>query len=130
MKESLRAKLDSLAARLQDINGLLAAENATRDMEQFKKLSREHAELSGLVALYDRFRQSERDAAAARDMAADPAMRSFAEEELRDARSAITKLCKKQSRSSGISKHRNPRMRRKFNPFFVFNFSSRNNARL
>jgi peptide chain release factor 1 len=92
VKESLRAKLDSLAARLQDIHGLLAAESATRDMEQFKKLSREHAELSGLVALYDRFRQSERDAAAARDMAADPSMRSFAEEELRDARSAMEKL--------------------------------------
>ena len=92
MKDSLRTKLDSLALRLEEIHGLLASESATRDMEQFKKLSREHAELSGLVALYDRFRQSERDAAAARDMAADPAMRSFAEEELKDARSAMEKL--------------------------------------
>ena len=51
MKPTLRAKLDSLVGRLDDLNGLLAAENATRDMEQFKKLSREHAELSTLVSL-------------------------------------------------------------------------------
>ena len=92
MKESLRAKLDSLAARLEELNRLLAAETATRDMEQFKRLSREHAELSGLVELYERFRSSERDAAAARDMAADPALRSFAEEELREARGSMEKL--------------------------------------
>ena len=92
MKDSLRAKLDSLAARLEELNRLLAAETATRDIEQFKRLSREHAELSGLVELYERFRRSERDAAAARDMAADPALRSFAEEELREARAAMEKL--------------------------------------
>jgi len=92
VKESLRGKLDSLAARLEELNRLLAAETATRDMEQFKKLSREHSELSGLVELYERFRRSERDAAAARDMAADPALRSFAEEELREARGAMERL--------------------------------------
>ena len=92
MKDSLRTKLDSLAARLDELNRLLASESATRDMEQFKKLSREHSELSGLVELYDRFRQSERDAAAARDMTADPSLRSFAEDELKDARSTMEKL--------------------------------------
>jgi peptide chain release factor 1 len=85
----MRAKLDSLVGRLDDINGLLAAENATRDMEQFKKLSREHAELSGLVALYERFRQAERDADDAREMAADATMKSYADEELKKARAAI-----------------------------------------
>jgi len=92
VKDSLRTKLDSLAARLDELNRLLASESATRDMEQFKKLSREHSELSGLVELYDRFRQSERDAAAARDMTADPSLRSFAEDELKDARSTMEKL--------------------------------------
>jgi peptide chain release factor 1 len=92
VKDSLRAKLDSLAARLEEVNRLLAAETATRDMEQFKRLSREHAELSGLVELYERFRGSERDAAAARDMAGDPALRSFAEDELRAARTAMERL--------------------------------------
>jgi peptide chain release factor 1 len=92
VKSSLRAKLDSLVGRLSDINGLLASENATRDMEQFKKLSREHAELSDLVALYERFRQAERDAEEAREMAADASMKSYADEELKKARAAMERL--------------------------------------
>jgi peptide chain release factor 1 len=88
----MRTKLDSLVGRLNDINGLLAAENATRDMEQFKKLSREHSELSGLVSLYERFRQAEQDAEDAREMAADAAMKSYADEELKKARAAMERL--------------------------------------
>jgi len=89
VKPSLRSKLDALAERLEELNRLLAAEDATRDLEQFKRLSREHAELGELVALYARYRQSERDASAARDMAADPDMRGFAEDELRGAQDAM-----------------------------------------
>jgi peptide chain release factor 1 len=47
----LRAKLDSMVGRLGDLDGLLAAENATKNMEQFRNLSREHSELSDLVSL-------------------------------------------------------------------------------
>jgi peptide chain release factor 1 len=85
VKDSLRVKLDSLAARLEDVNRLLAAEDATRDMEQFKRLSREHAEIGGLVALYQRYLQAERDGVAAKDFGADPEMREFADEELKAA---------------------------------------------
>ncbi|MDE2157364.1 MAG: peptide chain release factor 1 [Burkholderiales bacterium] len=92
MKPSLLAKLDSLAARLEELTRLLAAETATRDLEQYRRFSREHAELSELVALYARFRQAERDAAAARDMAADPDLRGFAEEELKSARADMEQL--------------------------------------
>ena len=84
MKPSLRSKLDSLVGRLNDLNGLLASENATRDMEQFKKLSREHSELSNLVALYENYRKAEGDAEAAREL--DLA------EELKNARSAMERL--------------------------------------
>ncbi|TMH10407.1 MAG: peptide chain release factor 1, partial [Betaproteobacteria bacterium] len=45
MKTSIAAKLDQARQRLQDIGALLSSENATRDLEQFRKLSREHAEL-------------------------------------------------------------------------------------
>jgi peptide chain release factor 1 len=89
VKPTLRAKLDSLVGRLNDLNGLLAAEEATRDMEQFRRLSREHADLSELAALYERFRQAERDAQAAREMAADAGMKAFAEEELKSARASM-----------------------------------------
>ncbi len=92
MKPALRAKLDSLVARLPEVEGLLATEGATRDMAQFKKLSREHSELTGLVELYERFRQAERDAQEAKDMVADSTMKGYAEEELRSARAAMERL--------------------------------------
>ena len=71
MKDTLRARLESLCARLEELNVLLAAEDATRDLDQFRKLSREYAELTGVVALYTRYRQAEHDAAAAREIAAE-----------------------------------------------------------
>jgi len=88
----LRAKLDSLVGRLGDLDGLLAAENATRDLEQFRKLSREHSELSHVTGLYEAYRQAERDAAEAREFAADAAMKSYADEELKKARAAMERL--------------------------------------
>jgi peptide chain release factor 1 len=84
VKSTLRSKLDSLVGRLNDINGLLASENATRDMEQFKKLSREHSELSNLAALYENYRKAEGDAEAAREL--DLA------EELKNSRAAMERL--------------------------------------
>jgi peptide chain release factor 1 len=92
VKASLRSKLDSLVGRLEDINALLAAENATRDMEQFRKLSREHAEVATLVSLYESYRQAERDADEAREMAADASMKSYADEELKKARGEMERL--------------------------------------
>ena len=92
MKPSLRTKLDSLAKRLEELNRLLSAENAARDMGEFRKLSREHAELSSLVDLYGRYRQAERDAADAREMASEPSMKGFADEELKTAQGTMQKL--------------------------------------
>ena len=92
MKATLRAKLDSLAARLEELNRLLAAEDATRNLEQFRNLSREHAELASIVALYERYRQAERDADAAREMAADAQMKAFGDEELKSARTRMEAL--------------------------------------
>ena len=84
MKPTLRTKLDSLVGRLADVNRLLASENATKDMEQFKKLSREYAELSSVVGLYDEYRKAEGDAEAAQELDLD--------EELKKARAAMEKL--------------------------------------
>jgi len=89
LKPSLRTKLDSLAKRLEELNRLLSAENAARDMGEFRKLSREHAELSSIADLYGRYQQAERDAAAAGEMASDPSMKGFADEELKAAQARM-----------------------------------------
>ena len=84
MKATLRTKLDSLVGRLETVNRLLAAEDATRNMEQFRSLSREHAELSDVAALYEQYRKAEGDAEAARELALD--------EELKGARQSMERL--------------------------------------
>jgi peptide chain release factor 1 len=84
VKASLRTKLDSLVGRLEQLNGLLAAENATRDMDQFRKLSREHSDVSEVVSLFQKYQQAEGDAEAARELALD--------EELKSARANMERL--------------------------------------
>jgi len=84
VKASLRTKLDSLVGRLEQLNGLLAAENATRDMDQFRKLSREHSDVSEVVSLFQKYQQAEGDAEAARELGID--------EELKSARANMERL--------------------------------------
>ena len=92
MKESLAAKLDSLARRLDELNATLASETATRDMEAYRKLTREHAEIGPVVAAWQTYRQAEADIAAASEMLADPEMRELAESEIADGKSRIASL--------------------------------------
>jgi len=92
MKTSIAVKLDQAQLRLGDINTLLSSENATRDMEQFRKLSREHAELEPIVELFKRYRDTEQDVAEAQEMLADPEMKTYAESEVRAGRERLAAL--------------------------------------
>ena len=74
MKPSMLAKLDQLANRLEEVNSLLMQEGITDNMDQYRKLNREHAELGPLVELYQQYTQADRDIVAAQDMLADPEM--------------------------------------------------------
>jgi len=88
----LRAKLDGMVGRLGDLDARLSAENATKDLAQFRDLSRERSEVSDVVSLYESYRQAERDADDAREMGADASMKAYADEELKKARAAMERL--------------------------------------
>jgi peptide chain release factor 1 len=90
MKPSIARKLDQLTGRLEELNGLLASEEATRDMDAYRRLSREHAEIGPIVDLYRAYCEAERDVATAQEMAGDPSMREFAEAEIRESREKMT----------------------------------------
>jgi peptide chain release factor 1 len=92
MKTSLRVKLDQLSARLQEIDALLAAEEATRDLDRYRALARERAEIDPVVARFAEFRHAEADLAAAVEMAHDPKMRDYADEERRAAETRLAVL--------------------------------------
>ena len=88
----MSAKLDQLTQRLQEVGDLLSQPDATADMDSYRKLTREHAELGPLVALYANYTQAENDTRAAQDMLADPDMKEFAQEEIDDAKTRMAQL--------------------------------------
>jgi peptide chain release factor 1 len=86
------AKLDQLANRLVELDQLLMSEDATANMDNYRKMTREHAELGPLVAVYRDYQQAEADIAAAQDMLADPDMKEFAQEEVAAAKERMAGL--------------------------------------
>ena len=92
MKSSIRQKLDLLTDRLDEIDRMLSSEGGASDMEQFRKLSRERAEVEPVVAQFAAFRQAENDLAEAEAMRDDPEMRDFAEEEIASAKARLPAL--------------------------------------
>jgi peptide chain release factor 1 len=86
MKPSMKAKLEQLDARLAELNSLLVQEEITKDMDQYRKLNREHAEISPVVEQFQLYQQADADEKAALEMQNDPDMKDFAEEEIKNAR--------------------------------------------
>jgi peptide chain release factor 1 len=89
MKQSIRDKLEHLSARLQELDRTLASEEAARDMNTFRELSRERSEIEPVVELYAAYRQAEADGETARELLDDPEMREFADAELQAAQVRI-----------------------------------------
>jgi len=92
MKPTLLNKLAQITERLDELNRLLAGETVTSDLDNYRKLTREHAEISPVVALYKAYRQSETDIANAQAMLADPEMQALAEAEIEDAKARLQQL--------------------------------------
>ncbi|MGA0795031.1 MAG: peptide chain release factor 1 [Quisquiliibacterium sp.] len=81
MQASMRAKLDQFERRLGEVNRLLSSQAAASDLGEFRRLNREHAELTQLVEHYQSWQSADADLKAAESMRADPQMREFADEE-------------------------------------------------
>jgi len=92
MKSSLLSKLDQLAERLEEVGTLMNQESATADMNQYRKLTREHAELEPVVGLYALWRDAQLDIKTAQEMMQDPSMKAFAQEEIDAAQDRIAGL--------------------------------------
>jgi peptide chain release factor 1 len=92
MKTSMQSKLDQLTTRLAELNDLLSREDITANLDQYRKLTREHAELGPVVEHYALWRQASNDALTAQELLADTSMRDFAEDEIRAARERMDKL--------------------------------------
>ncbi len=61
MKPSILAKLASLSERLEELNLLLSSADITSNMDNYRKLTREHAEITPVVEQYHAWQQCEQD---------------------------------------------------------------------
>ncbi|MFN8820272.1 MAG: peptide chain release factor 1 [Betaproteobacteria bacterium] len=92
MKPSMTSKLQQLSTRLQEIDRLLSAEDATRDMNRYRALGQERAEIEPVVGRYGQYARALADEQAAQELLADPDMKALAEEELHAARARMVTL--------------------------------------
>jgi len=92
MKPSILEKLQQLSDRLEEVTHLLGQPEATSDMDNYRKLTREHAELTPVVEVFQNYQLAQSDLADAEEMLSDPEMKDFAAEEIEVAKAKIDTL--------------------------------------
>ncbi|WP_107866830.1 peptide chain release factor 1 [Agitococcus lubricus] len=92
MKASIRARLEQLSERYEEVTALLSDSSTISDNDKFRKLSREHSELGEITQVWQAFGQAEADLATAHEMKSDPEFKEIAEEEIDAALKRIAQL--------------------------------------
>lgn len=92
MNKSIADRLTRLSVRLEELNQLLSSEKITADLDKYRKLTRERAEIVPVVELYQAHKQTELDIQTAREMIPDPHMRDFAEAEIVAGKEKLQKI--------------------------------------
>ena len=82
MKGSMLAKLEQLAVRQKEIDTILMQPDATSNQENYRRLMREHAEITPVVSLFELYCRAQQDHDTALDMLRDPEMKEFAQQEI------------------------------------------------
>ena len=92
MTPSLREQFDRLGLRLAELDATLADPAVSADIKRWRTLSREQAEVSGIVERYTRYKQREADLVEATAMQGDPEMAEMAREEIAAATADMERL--------------------------------------
>ncbi|MDO9434773.1 peptide chain release factor 1 [Hydrogenophaga sp.] len=92
MKSFVRDTLLRQRARLQELDALLSAPDVVDQMDRFRALSREHAEATSIVEVFNRYLQRETDLTSAKELLEDPDMAELAQEEIQAAAADMEQL--------------------------------------
>ena len=92
MKESIRNKLASLVERLAELDRQLTDPTVVDNMDNYRKITKENADIGPVVTLYNDYQQTEKDIDEAQAMIADAEMREFAEDEVRAGKAKLESL--------------------------------------
>ncbi|GAB2886491.1 peptide chain release factor 1 [Paralcaligenes ginsengisoli] len=88
----MRNRLEQFARRLVEVDAMLAEPEIAGDMDRFRKLSRERAELDPVVEVFAAYTAVEADMQAAQEMLGDPEMKALGEEELKQGKGRLEEL--------------------------------------
>ena len=77
---------------MDELNATLASEDATRDLDRYRAMTKEYADLGPVVERYRNFQRAESDLVAAQELGGDPEMKAYAEEEVAAAKARMSAL--------------------------------------
>ena len=92
MKPFMLAALQQQQQRLTELDAQLSAPDVVQNLQRYRALSQEHAELSDLMAVFTRYQAAQADAAQAQDWLSDPELKEMAAEELERAQAQAQAL--------------------------------------
>jgi peptide chain release factor 1 len=92
MKSSMQNKLSNLSKRIEELNVELSQEGATKDMERFKKISKEHSDILPVVDIYKDYLKFDKDIEDAREMLNDQEMKAFAQSEIDNGKEQLERI--------------------------------------
>ena len=85
MKSSIISKLETLQERYEEVQALLSDPSVIADQNRFRTLSKEYAQLGGVVKCFASWKQTQENIETAKMMLSDPEMSEMAQEELNEA---------------------------------------------
>lgn len=88
----MAARLEQLSGRLATIELALQDPAITQDIDHYRKLTREAAEIGPVVEEFRQWKSAQADLAAAQAMLDDPDMKAFAQEEIGHAQTRLAEL--------------------------------------
>lgn len=92
MQPFLRTQLERYIQRLEELDFLLSREDIMSDMQQYRRISREHAEVTQVAGRYQRHKQCQADLETAQALLDDPDMADMAQEEISNAQAEQLRL--------------------------------------
>src|SRR5579862_4066522 len=94
MKPSIQTKLQNLAARYEEVKVLLSDPNVTNDLNRFRDLSKEYAQLEPNVQMYYRYQMEEKNLTEAKELSLeeDPELQQLAKQEIKHLEESMSKL--------------------------------------
>ena len=88
----MKSKLEALVKRIDVLNTELSHEDVTKDMERYKKISKEHSDITPIVEIYKKFQKITLDITDAKELLNDPEMKVFAQEEIEEGEASIEEV--------------------------------------